>query len=208
MKIKNPFKKVDEETKAKLEKKLTANEFMNILDIQNDILYSEDNKLFIYLKIQPISLELLSPRERKAKGKDFSSEFSSIKRPYKFFSTSRPVDVSFMIDNFNRRRSETDNIKMREVLSQKINEVNQFALSGEILEHQFFMIIWEDFKNAESEREILKAANEIAAKFKTCKVDVSICKKGEIVKLINLFANPNYAHLESEDTKEYIPYID
>lgn len=202
-----PFsKKNDEETKIKLSRTVTANEFVNIKDIKNDIVYTKDNRLFVYLKIQPISLELLSRKEQKARGKQFSSEFSAIKRKYRLFSISRPVDVSFMLDNLKRLQNETTNRKRKEVIKNKIMEVNKFALSGEILEHQFFMILWLDYKK-DAERELLKQSNEIMARFKACEMEVSLCKKGEIIKLLNLFANPTYAHLEDDDIEENIPFV-
>lgn len=199
------FNKKDEEAQTRLKRTMTANEFINVKDIQEDVVYTKDNHLFVYLKIQPISLELLSQREQRIKGRQFSTEFSAIKRMYKLFSISRPVDVTFMLDNLRRMQMETTDRKRREVLTNKIREVNQFALSGEILEHQFYMILWHENKK-DGERELLKQVNEIIARFKACEMEVSICKKGECIKLLNLFSNPNYAHLEDEDIDEHIPF--
>ena len=197
----------DEETKIKLGRIMTANEFVNVRDIKDDIIYTKDNQLFMYLKIPPISLELLSPKEQKIKGKQFTAEFSAIKRTYKIFAISRPVDVSFILENLKHIQLEvTENKQRKEILKEKIREVNNYAFSGEILEHQFFLILWlENKKNAE--REILKQANEVMARFTACEMSVSICQRGDIVKLLNLFANPNYAHLENDDVSEYIPFV-
>lgn len=111
-----------------------------------------------------------------------------------------------MLDNLKRLQAETTDRKRKEVLNNKIHEVNQFALSGEIIENQFFMILWVTNKK-DAERELLKQVNEIMARFKACEMEVTICGKGEIVKLLNLFANPNYAHLENEDYEDYIPFV-
>lgn len=202
-----PFKKQDEKTKIKLRKTLTANEFINVKEIKKDIVYTKDNFLFRYLKIQPISFELLSKRDQRIKGKQFSSEFSTIKKIYKLFSISRPVDVSFMLENLIKLQMETTDMKRKEVINDEIYEVNQFALSGGTLEPQFFMILWEERKK-DSEKDLLKQTNEIIAKFSACEMNVNICKRGEIIKLLNLFGNPNYAHLEDEDIEEHIPFVD
>ena len=85
-----------------LQKSLTANEFINVKDIEGNIVYTKDNKLYAYIKIKPFSLELLSEEEQRRMGRRFTAEFSAIKRAYKFFSISRPVDVSFMLDNLNK----------------------------------------------------------------------------------------------------------
>lgn len=199
-------KKQDEETRKRLARNMTANEFVNVKDIRDGVLYSKDDYLFSYLRIEPISLELLTPREQRAKGKQFSAEFSAIKTPYKFFSLSRPVDVSFMIDNFkNLQIGETDR-KRRELMNEKIKEINAFTYSGEIIEHQFYMVIWA--KNGKhAERDVHKLTNEVMARFKSLEMVVTPCKDGEIAKLLNQFANPSYAHLENEEYKEYIPFV-
>ena len=50
----------------------TANEFLNVKDIQGNFLYTKDNKIFAYLQIQSISLDLLSEREKKIKIKNLT----------------------------------------------------------------------------------------------------------------------------------------
>ena len=98
------FRKEDAEAKTRLQRNMTANEFINVKDIKDDIVFTKDNYVFAYLKIQPISRELLSPREDMILGKQFSSEFSAIKCLYKFLSVSRPVDVTYMLDNFQQMK--------------------------------------------------------------------------------------------------------
>ena len=200
------FRRKDDESKTRLRRNMTANDFINIKDIKDDIVFTKDNNVFAYLKIQPISRELLSPREDRILGKQFSSELSGVKCLYKFLSVSRPVDVTYMLDNFQNMKQEATERKRKEILTQKIREVNQFAMSGEVLEHQFYLILWqEDKKNAE--RELLKQANELISRFKACGTDVALCKESDIIKLFNLFANPNYAHLESTDYLDYVPFM-
>jgi len=201
------FNKPDEETRLRLKRTMTANEFVNVRDIKDEILFTKDNYLFIYLKIQPISLDLLSPREQRIKGKEFTAQFSAIRKMYKLFSISRPVDVSFMLDNLKRVQSETNHRYRREVLQHKIMETNRFALSGEILENQFYAIIWEENNKKDAERELHRSTNEIIARFKACGANVSICKKGDIIRCLNQFANPNYAHMEDDDIDEHIPFV-
>jgi len=200
------FRKESEESKIRLKRNMTANDFINVRDIKDDIVYTKDNNVFVYLKIQPISRELLSPREGRLLGKQFSSELSAVKCFYKFLSVSRPVDVAFMLDNFQNMKQSATERKRKEILSQRIKELNQFAMSGEVLEHQFYLILWQENKK-NTEREILKQANEIISRFKTCGANVSICKESDIVKLFNLFANPNYAHLENAEYLDYVPFV-
>jgi len=189
-----------------LQKSLTANEFINVKDIEGNIVYTKDNKLYAYIKIKPFSLELLSEEEQRRMGRRFTAEFSAIKRAYKFFSISRPVDVSFMLDNLNKIYTRTQHIKRKELIRNKMSEINQIAMSSEVLEHNFYMVLWVSNKK-DAPKELLKLATEAISCFRTCQMEVTLCNEGDIKMLFNLFANPNYAHLENTDTEEYIPFV-
>jgi len=79
-------------------------------------------------------------------------------------------------------------------------------MGGDILEHNFFMVLWVANKK-DAQKELLKLAAEAIGRFKACRMDVSLCNESEIVKLFNLFANPSYAHLEDADIGEHIPFV-
>jgi len=205
--LKNLFKtKKDIESENRLKKLVTANDFVNVRNIDGSIVYTKDNKLFTFISIKPFSLELLSEQEQRIRGRQFTAEFSALKIPYKLLSNSRPVDVSFMLDNLNNIYTSTRDIKRRELIKHKMAEINQIAMSSDITEHVFYMAIWTDDKK-DAHRELLKQAAEIMSRFKACQTEVSLCKREEIVRLFNLFANPNYTHMENGDTRDYMPFI-
>ncbi|MDR2903668.1 MAG: hypothetical protein LBU77_04105, partial [Clostridiales bacterium] len=87
-------KKKDPQAIERLRKIQTANDFVNVKDVRGSVLYSKDGLIFAFLRIQPISLDLLSPCEQAKKIKNFAAEFSAEKKGFKFFSISRPVDIS------------------------------------------------------------------------------------------------------------------
>ncbi|WP_347460405.1 hypothetical protein [Clostridium sp. DMHC 10] len=43
----------------------TANEFVNVKDVKERYLYTRDGYIIMYIKINPISIDLLSEREKK-----------------------------------------------------------------------------------------------------------------------------------------------
>lgn len=75
-------------------KVLTAQQFINVKDIKDKILYSKDNHIFCYIKIHPVSIDLLSDNEKMNLCKNLAAELSGERKPYKFFAISRPVDIS------------------------------------------------------------------------------------------------------------------
>ena len=94
----------------------------------------------------------------------------------------------------------------RSLLNHEIREVSAFALTGEITERQFYLIIWESAAN-DGEKELLRRAHELENRFSGCEIVAELCGQGPIIRLLNLFANPNYAHLEDDDVTPAIPFI-
>ena len=197
-------KKKDPDALLKKARITTANEFINVQDVQGQILYGKDGMLFAFLKIQPISLDLLSPREKEAKIRNFAAEFSAEKKGYKFFSISRPVDISMLVSRLTGLLSEANDPILREMLNAEIAEIVSFAMTGEVTERQFYLVIWE---TAGREKDLLKRAHELVSRFDSCEISTELCGKSTIIQLLNLFSNPNYAHLEDSDVTPAIPAL-
>ena len=220
-------KKKDVQTAERLKRTLTANEYVNVKDVRGSVLYSKDGLLFAFLRIQPISLDLLSPREKEKKIKSFAAEFSSEKKGFKFFSISRPVDISGLSARLTHLLSETADPAQKDLLNHEIREVSAFALTGEVTERQFYLVIWESAGNSsllpsakaalsarpaflpvtDGEKELMRRAHELENRFSGCEIVAELCGQGPIIRLLNLFANPNYAHLEDENVEPTIPFI-
>jgi len=197
-------KKKDPNVLLKQARMATANEFINVRDVQGQILYGKDGALLAFLRIQPISLDLLSPREKEAKIRSFAAEFSAEKKGYKFFSVSRPVDISGLVSRLAGLLAEATDPALKEMLNAETAEIVSFAITGEVTERQFYLVIWE---TAGREKDLLKRAHELAGRFDSCEISTEICGKSTIIQLLNLFSNPNYAHLEDSDVSPSIPAL-
>jgi len=190
----------------RLRKLQTANEFVNVKGVRGPVLYGKDGLLFAYLRIQPISLDLLSPREKEKKIRAFAAEFSAEKKGFKFFSISRPVDISGLSARLTTLLAEATDSAQKDLLNHEIREISAFALTGEVTERQFYLILWEHAAN-NGEKELLRRARELENRFSGCEIVAELCDQGTIIRLLNLFANPNYAHLEDDDIVPAIPFI-
>ncbi len=189
------------------QKKLqTANEFVNVKDVRGPVLYSRDGLLFAFLRIQPISLDLLSPREKEKKIGRFAAEFSAEKKGFKFFSISRPVDISGLSARLSALLADATDPAQKDLLNHEIREVAAFAMTGEVTERQFYLVLWESAAS-DGERELLRRARELENRFSACEITAELCGQGHIIRLLNLFANPNYAHLEDEEIDPAIPML-
>jgi hypothetical protein len=184
----------------------TANEFINVKEVRNSILYGRNGYIYGYLKIQPFSLDTLSDSEKNKKNRLFAAEFSAEKKPFKFFSSSRPVDISGLMIDLEERVAEPNIDPVRKILLKyEITELNAVALGAEITERQCYMMMWERAGN-DGERELMKRLQENVNRFAACEITAEICGQSAIVRMLNLFSNPNYAHLESDDINATIPF--
>jgi len=185
----------------------TANEFINVKDVRGSILYGRDGFIYAYLKIQPFSLDTLSDSEKNKKNRLFAAEFSAEKKPFKFFSSSRPVDISGLMADLEERITEPniDPVK-KTLLKHEIAELNAVALGAEITERQCYMMLWER-AGIDGERELMKRSQDNMNRFAACEINAEICGQSAIVRMLNLFSNPNYAHLETDDITQTIPFL-
>ncbi|MDD4698771.1 MAG: hypothetical protein PHV07_00760 [Oscillospiraceae bacterium] len=173
----------------------TANDFVNVKDIKNSVLYTKDGHVFAYIRVPPIALELISEAEKESIIRNLSVELSTEQKPFKFFAISRPVNISGLIDDLTDAYMVAETPQQKELLKKSIETINGFALSGDVIERQFYFIIWEKYYDG-CHDDIIERAKELCSKLSCVQRDVSILSDNEIVQLCNLFANPSYSHFE------------
>lgn len=183
----------------------TAQQFINVKDIRDKYLYTRDGMVFVYLRIHAINIDLYSKSEKNVLIKTLTAELSDIQYPFKFMALSRPVDISPLITEMSEMLKEAED-KRKELLRQEILQMGGLALSGEIVERQFYVALWEKQEEG-SERDLLKRAALLCEKFAAGGIACDILAEKEIVRLINLVNNPSYIHLEDAETGAGIPVL-
>lgn len=184
----------------------TANEFINVKDIRDKYLYTRDNKIMMYVRINPIAIDLLSEREKKILTKQLTAELSAEQKPFKFLAVSRPVDISPLISDYSQLMSCTSNRKQKELLKNEMFVMSNYALSGDVVERQFYIMIWERYEDG-VERDISKRCYELSSKFEGCGIPCEVLNQQDIVRLCNLVNNPAYSHIEDAGFEPSIPII-
>lgn len=184
----------------------SCNEGINIKDIRNNFLYTNDNKVMCYIKIQPLNLYLLSNKEQEQIIKQLSAELSSETKEMKFFSIARPVDVGDLIQDLQDRSNNSLDQIQKGLLKKHINETVRLTFTGEAVERQNFLIIWQDISDY-AEKDLLKRAMELVNKFANCNVKSEILDEQYIIQLCSGFTNMNFAFKEDSDYEDYMPMI-
>ncbi len=183
----------DEEREATAQK--TAQDFVNARDISDKCLYTLDNMIFAYIRIEGLCLELYSRQEQKMLCRKLTSELSSIRYPYKYISVSRPVDISKSLQEYSELHATAEGGR-RQLLKKEMQELAEMVMSGETLERQHYISIWGNTKK-DDERDLIKRAEELAKKFSENGVFAEVLERREIVRLCNLVNIPAYVHIES-----------
>lgn len=183
----------------------TAQDFINVKNVRDKVLYTDDGMTIVYVRVQGVSIDLYSKNEKKNLIRQLTTELSEINYPFKFMALSRPVDISPIIHELTVEMKEADD-KRKELLRQEIYQMSNYAVSGDIVERQFYISIW-DKTDTDTEKELIKRAYLLAEKFTSNGISADVIDEKEIVRLINLVHNPSYTHLEDSEYNATLPLI-
>lgn len=202
--LKLPAKHKKSKNKDKEElAQITANEFVNVKDIRGNFLYTRDNLALAYLKIS----ELFSKNEKRLIAKQLTVSLSSAQYPFQLLAVSRPVDISPLLSELSATLTSSSDVKQKELLKQEIVEMGAFALSGEVVERQFYIKIWDRVSDG-VERDLLQKLKLLGGYFSDSGIQTEILQQQDIVRLCNLVNNPAYVHLEDSGINAAIPILE
>lgn len=173
----------------------TAQAFINVMDIKEQFLYTLDGCVMTYINITPISTELLSEKEKEQLEISITAEFRNLNKPFKFIAVSRPIDISGLLEEYKAIISKSDDQAQKVLLRKEIYVMSDYALSGEVLQRKFYIILWENHKEG-IEEELIKRTKDFAKRFEVNNIKCSILEKAEIITVLNLINNPHYESLE------------
>ncbi|MCL2189147.1 MAG: hypothetical protein FWC16_09535 [Defluviitaleaceae bacterium] len=185
---------------------VVANEFINVKDICANFLYTRDDMALCYLKLTPISIDLYSKTEKRNIVRTLTAEMSGTHFPFKFIAVSRPIDISPLLSELHSMLM-TPNATQRELLKAEMVEMSNFAMGGDIVERQFYIVLWDKAVDG-VERELINRARLMADNFSSCKIPCEILGQQDIVRLCNLVNNPSYTHIEDNNFEAAIPLIE
>lgn len=201
-------KKKTEKRKNKATKTIlnTTAKKVNVKKIEGYFLYTLDGYIMNYLKVEPISVELLTQTEQKALQRKITNELTADRKPWKLLSVPRPLDLTNLINNYQRRYSEADNAELRTLIREEIVTMERYNLDGSITTKNFYFVFWE--KATEQGRQRLKErTTNIFNGLRRCGLEISLMKDNQIIELCNLINNPKFAVFDHEDYANTMPLL-
>lgn len=187
--------------------KTSVQEFINVKDIIDTFLYTRDNYVISYIKINPVRLELLSHNEKKSLCNILTTELSCDKDCWKFLAVSRPLDIFPLVQEYQDLKTDSEDPIQKDLLRKEIREISDYASSGEVVERQFFFMIWEQMHDG-VEKDLQKRSISFANRFENSGIRAHILDKTEIIRLCNLVHNPAYITTEDMDVSPLIPTLE
>ena len=187
-------------------KNKSLNEFLNIKNIDENFLYTLDNKVITFIKVYPINTELFSEEELENKMDSMSVEFSNEQYAYSIFVIPRKVDISeYVKEQEELKKNIQDEISIK-IVEKRIIATHELVADRNIIENEFYLYIWEEDSDNVKEK-ILKRANNWRKRFKDCGFETEILEKTQIILLAKSFTIPEFARKESVDYDDSIVRI-
>lgn len=169
-------------------RKITCEEELNILDIEDNIFFSLDNTISIYLKVEAIPFEYLDIKQKQEIVKRFIMELAGEKEIIKIIVMSLPVSLE-VNKYLNDKRYLTKNSFKRNMISKQIEEIKELRDKGEMLEKKIFIQIFKNNNDNYAIEELNKRANELSLKLKNVGFNNTIMNRYEILQFFNSFLN-------------------
>ena len=178
-------------------KNKTLNEFLNIKNIDENYLYTLDNQVILFIKIEPINTELFSEDELENKMDSMSVEFSNEQYPYSIFVIPRKVDITEYIKEQEELKKNIQDQTSIRIVEKRIIATHEMVADKNIIENEFYLCIWENSSEDVKEK-LIKRANTWKQRLKSCGFESEMLEKTQIILLVKSFTIPEFAR--GEDT--------
>ena len=167
---------------------LSCDEELNILDIEDDIFYSLDNKASIYIKVEPIPFEYLSSNEKSIVVKRLTRELAGERDAIKIITMSLPISTVEVDKYLDEKWISAKNSFKRSMLLKQIDDINKLSYRGEKIEKQVIIQLFQNSVDNVNEK-LEKRAKEFVIKLQNAGITSHILNKREILQLFNSFLN-------------------
>lgn len=184
----------------------TLNEFLNIKNIKNNYLYTLDGQVIVFIKVNPINIELLSDEELERKMDSEAIEFSNEQYPYKIMVIPRAVDISEHIREQEELKKNINDDVCIEIINNRIIATTEIVENKNIIENEFYIMLYDSCRD-NIEHELNKRVNSWINRLSNCELKCEVLDERDIILLIKSFTIPEFARTEGTDYTDNIVKI-
>lgn len=187
-------------------KLLTAQEFVNVEDIADGLLYSRDGYIFGFLSVRAGDNQLMSDAERSVLGQKLTVAMTSgDEKPFQILSIPRTVDTMGMIEYMTELRKGTHSDAKLRLINGEINSLRDLAREG-AKEPMISIKCWEKAARG-ADITLKKRLKELRAKLSEAQVTVELMTEQEITYLCKVFADLTTFQDAENEVFEDIPLL-
>lgn len=117
----------------------SAQEHLDILDIQDDLVLLKSGGVALVLQANAVNFDLLSEKEQDAMIAAYSALLNSLSFPLQIIIRSRKVDISSYLTIVDRQAQRQPNPYLRERILDYKEFVNGLVQQGEVLDKRFYL---------------------------------------------------------------------
>lgn len=189
-----------------IKKNKSINEFLNIKNIEENFLYTLDEQVILFIRINPINTNLFSEEELEIKMNSMSIEFCNEQYPYTVFIIPRKVDITDYIKEQEALKRKLQDETSINIVEKRILATHQLVANKNIIENEFYLLTW-DNDSEDIKEKLNKRANTWMKRFKNYEIQTKILNKSEIILLVKSFTIPEFARKEDTNYDDSIVTI-
>lgn len=187
-------------------KLLTAQEFINVEDIADGLLFSGDGYIFGFLSVRAGDNRLLSENERILLAQSLTAAMGTGEdKPFQILSIPRTVDTMGMIEYMAELRKLTASDAKLRLINGEIGSLRDLAREG-AKEPMITIKCWEKASRG-ADIALKKRMKEVRAKLSESQVTVEVMNDQEIACLCKVFADLTTFQDPEDEAFEDIPLL-
>lgn len=160
----------------------------------------------IFIKVNPINIELLSNSELEKKIDSDAIEFSNEQYPYKIMVIPRAVDISGHIHEQEQLKKTLKDDVCIEIINNRIIATMEIVENKNIIENEFYIMLYDNYRD-NIEHELNKRVNLWINRLNNCELRCEVLEERDIILLMKSFTIPEFARTETADYTDNIVKI-
>ncbi|MEA4894077.1 MAG: ATP-binding protein [Oscillospiraceae bacterium] len=184
----------------------TAQEFINVEEIADDFIYSNDGYIFGFLNIRAGDDKLMSEQEQIANTSNLTAAMSGEKEPWQLMSVPRTMDTVGMIEHLMELRKNTSDDAKLKLLNGEIAAIQEMTKEG-TKEPLILLKCWAKAARG-ADVALNKRLHEMRQHLLDNRVSAERMKDRDITYLCKVFADlTTYQEFEQESFADDLPML-
>lgn len=183
---------------------LTAQEFVGVEDIADDVLYTTQKYLFAYLQVRGRDNSMLNEENHGRITEQLTQALSEETEPWQLLSVPRTVDTMGMIRELRRMRQETGNDARLKLLTGEISALEELQADG-AKEPLLVLKFWRQASPG-ADRELKARQAKLKKKLEDNQIAAAVLHDAEILGLCRIYAELGIWQPDETEPAD-VPYL-